>query len=86
MTPIVTLGRRHAGALLRHMRERSGLTRPGLARRLHVSHRTIEDRETCRNGIPTDALIDTAAAFGFAVALVPQRHPGARDTGTGWPA
>jgi transcriptional regulator with XRE-family HTH domain len=82
---ITLLSSRHAGEVFKHLRHAHALTRPRLARLLHVSPRTIEDRETFRNGIPTDGLIDTAAVFGFAVALVPQRHPGARPTGTGWP-
>jgi predicted transcriptional regulator len=83
---ITLLSSRHAGQVFRHLRRAFGITQPALARQLHVSPRTIEDRESHRNGIPTDGLIDTAACFGFAVALIPQRHPGARNTGTGWPA
>jgi transcriptional regulator with XRE-family HTH domain len=82
---ITIRSRRHAAQIFRHLREAQGITRLGLARRLHVSPRTIEDRETHRNGIPTDALIDTAAHFGLDVALVPARRRGVRPTGTGWP-
>lgn len=83
---ITILSRRHVAEIFRGMREAHGITRLGLARRLHVSHRTIEDRETFRNGMPTDALLDTAAVFGFTVVLAPGRRPGTRPTGTGWPA
>lgn len=83
---ITILSSRHAGEVFRQLRRARALTRPALARLLRVSPRTIEDRETFRNGIPTDGLIDTAAVFGFDVALIPARHPGARPTGTGWPA
>lgn len=82
---IAILSSRHAGQIFRQLRRARNLTRPALARLLRISPRTIEDRETFRNGIPVDGLVDTAAVFGFGVALVPLPHPGVRPTGTGWP-
>lgn len=77
---------RYARMLLRHLREAAGLTRRDLAARLFVSNSTVGNREHGSRGYDTDALIDTAHVLGYAVALVPLRHPGARNTGTGWPA
>lgn len=76
----------YAGALFRHLRETAGLSRRQLAARLFVSMVTVGGRERGTKGYDADALIDTAHVLGFRVALIPQRHPGARDTGTGWPA
>jgi transcriptional regulator with XRE-family HTH domain len=83
---IVIPNERYAARLLQHLREQLGLTRRDMARRLFVSNVTVANREYGTRGIATDALIDHAHVLGFAVALVPQRHPGARPTGTGWPA
>lgn len=83
---ITILSGRHAADVFRHLRKAAGLTRPQLAARLHISPRTIESRDAHQSGYATDALVDTAAVFGFGVALLPLRHPGARPTGTGWPA
>lgn len=83
---ITILSERHAARLLRHFREQAGLTRREVGKRLFVSGTTVAKREQGAHGYATDALIDTAHVLGYAVALVPQRHPGARDTGTGWPA
>jgi transcriptional regulator with XRE-family HTH domain len=83
---ITILSERHAARLFRHFRETARITRRDLARRLFVTGTTVAKRENGEHGYATDALIDTAHVLGFAVALVPQRHPGARPTGTGWPA
>ncbi len=83
---ITILNERHAARLFRHFREAASLTRRELGKRLFVSCTTVSNRELGVRGYPTDALIDTAHVLGYAVALVPQRHPGARPTGTGWPA
>jgi transcriptional regulator with XRE-family HTH domain len=83
---ITILSERHASRLFRHFREQLKLSRRDLAARLFVSTGTLINRELGARGIPTDALIDTAHVLGFSVALIPQRHPGARPTGTGWPA
>lgn len=83
---ITILSERHAGLVLRHLRERIGLTRRELGKRLFVSGPTVANRERGDRGIATDALLDQAHALGFLVALVPNRRPGCRETGTGWPA
>lgn len=83
---ITILSRRHAAQLFRHLRETRHLTRRAVADRLFVSAKTVANRERGELGMTTDVLLDTAHVFGYAVALVPQRHPGARPTGTGWPA
>lgn len=75
----------HLGALLRGLRRNSGLTLRQLAAITHVSPSGVHKREAS-DGITAAGLIDHAHALGYAVALVPQRHPGARETGTGWPA
>ena len=83
---ITILSERHAAHLLRHFRESARLTRRELGRRLFVTPTTVAKRERGEHGIATDALVDMAHVLGYRVALIPQRHPGARDTGTGWPA
>lgn len=82
---ITLLSERHAARLFRYFREQAGLTRRELARRLFVTGTTISKREQGAHGYATDVLIDTAHVLGYTVALIPQRHPGARPTGTGWP-
>lgn len=83
---ITLLSETQAGRLFRYLREQRRLTRRELARRLFVSNVTVGNREAGLRSFHLGALIDTAHVLGFRVALVPQRHPGARDTGTGWPA
>lgn len=83
---IVVRSGRHAAQLVRHLRERAGLTRRQAAARLFVSHKTVCNREHAARSLSTDDLIDHAHISGYDVALVPARHPGARPTGTGWPA
>lgn len=83
---ITILSERYAARLLRHLRETAHLTRRELARRLFVTGSTVAKRENGEHGMATDVLIDTAHVLGFDLALVPSRHPGARPTGTGWPA
>jgi transcriptional regulator with XRE-family HTH domain len=83
---ITILSRRHAAQLFHHLRQQRRLSRRDVADRLFVSCKTVANRERCELGMSTDVLIDTAHVLGFAVALVPQRHRGARPTGTGWPA
>lgn len=77
---------RHLARVIRHLRETTHMSRRGLAGRLFISPKSLGDRETFRRGWDTDSTIDVARVFGFDVALVPARHPGARSTGTGWPA
>lgn len=83
---ITILSGRHAAQLFRHLRERLGLSRREVAARLFVSFTTVANREHAVRAIIPDEAIDHAHVLGFAVALIPQRHPGARPTGTGWPA
>lgn len=83
---ITILSERHAARILRHFRETAHLTRRDLARRLFVTGTTVAKRENGEHGMATDVLIDTAHVLGFRLVLLPERHPGARDTGTGWPA
>jgi transcriptional regulator with XRE-family HTH domain len=82
---IAILSRRHAALVFRHLRIGQQLSRRDVAARLFVSAKTVANRERSVIGMTTDVLIDTAHVLGFAVALVPQRRPGARPTGTGWP-
>lgn len=83
---ITILSGRHAGQLFRHLRAYHEMSQRELGWRIQTDQRTISARESGHGGMLTDALIDTAAIFGFNLALIPQRHPGARPTGTGWPA
>lgn len=83
---ITIVSRRHVATLFRRMRLYREMTQIELGRIVHADRKTIRDREVHRLGLSTETLLDTAAVFGFDVALVPQRHPGARPTGTGWPA
>lgn len=82
---ITILSRRHAGQLFRHLREQLHLTRRDVADRLFVSAKTVANRERAVRAIIPDEAIDHAHVLGFRLVLIPERHPGARDTGTGWP-
>lgn len=82
---ITIVNRRHAARVFRYLREARHLTRRDVADRLFVSAKTVANRERCELGMTAEVLLDTAHVFGYTVALVPQRHPGARPTGTGWP-
>lgn len=75
----------HLARVLRHLRETAGMTRRDLANRLFVSGTTIGYRERGRFGWDTDSTIDAAHIFRHDLALIPQRRPGVRPTGTGWP-
>jgi transcriptional regulator with XRE-family HTH domain len=83
---MIVLDRHHLRAAFRQMRHNRKLTQRQLAERLRAHPRTIGYRESGQNHFDFDAIQQTARAFGYDVALVPQRHPGARPTGTGWPA
>lgn len=76
---------RHLGQCLRRLRHNAGMTPEGLAHRLTMSRSGVLRREQI-GFLPADALITHVNALGYRVALVPARHPGARPTGTGWPA
>jgi DNA-binding XRE family transcriptional regulator len=81
---------RHTAALLRAMRrdtggQRTGMSQAELARRLHVTPKTITYRERGQRNMVIDVVIETARVFGYDVALIPMRRSGVEDTGTGWP-
>jgi transcriptional regulator with XRE-family HTH domain len=82
--------RTHARRALRRLREDLGITQKQLAALLHVATYTVRYRENGRIGITTEALVQTAHTLGHDVVLIPHQvastHPGARPTGTGWPA
>jgi transcriptional regulator with XRE-family HTH domain len=83
---MITLTSDHQiGPVLRKLRLDAGLTMRQLGARAHMSTSGIAKREHARAGY-VGILIGHAGALGFDVALVPLRHPGARNTGTGWPA
>jgi DNA-binding XRE family transcriptional regulator len=82
---VIIIDRRHLAKAFRQMRITRKLTQRQLADRLCVHQHTISTREN-RAQLDITAAFETAHAFGYAVALVPLRHPGARPTGTGWPA
>lgn len=83
---MIIASRQHLRNAFREMRKNRRLTQAQLAERLNVHHRTVAYRESGKNHFDFDVIRQTAAVFGYTVALIPQRHPGARDTGTGWPA
>ncbi len=82
--------RTHARQALRELRKQAGITQKLLAAKLHVGANTLSYRESGRAGLTAEALVVTAAALGHDVVLIPHHvsgtHPGARPTGTGWPA
>lgn len=82
---MIVIDRRQLAIEFRRMRIARKLTQHQLAQRLFVHQHTISVRENHAR-LDVGAVIETAAAFGYHVALVPSRHPGARPTGTGWPA
>lgn len=57
--------------ILRRIREYQDITGAQLGQRLHVDRRTIRGRDTGGHGYTADALIETAHALGYAVALIP---------------
>lgn len=83
---ITILSDRNLGALFRRLRLANGLTMEQLGARVHISKKGVSNREHHGRAVTAGALIETANALGYTVALVPARHPGARPTGTGWPA
>ena len=83
---MIITDRRHLRATFRHMRQNRRLTQTQLAEQLHVAPKTVGYRESGRTHLDIDAVLQTANAFGYDVALLPQRCPDSRPTGTGWPA
>jgi hypothetical protein len=83
---VITLtNERQIGPLFRELRRASDLTISQLSQLLHISKSGMMKREAVSK-LNTTSLINTACALGYDVALIPARHPGARPTGTGWPA
>jgi transcriptional regulator with XRE-family HTH domain len=68
---IVIRNGQHIARVLRHLREQAGLSRKQLGQLIYISDRTIANREYGQRGLNTDALIDTARAFGYDLALIP---------------
>jgi transcriptional regulator with XRE-family HTH domain len=76
---------REIGPTLHQLRLDAGLSIRQVARRAHVSANGVYKRETSRASY-LGMLVEHVGVLGYTVALVPARHPGARPTGTGWPA
>lgn len=83
---MIVKDRHHLRVAFREMRRNRKLSQSQLAAQLHLSKNAIVYRESGRFHMDIDAVLRTASVFGYNVALIPERHPGARDTGTGWPA
>jgi transcriptional regulator with XRE-family HTH domain len=86
MTPIGITSDRHLGALFRCLRIQAGLTLDDLGARVHITRKGVSNRELHSRAFSAGAFIETAAALGYRVVLQPNLNPGARPTGTGWPA
>lgn len=84
--PHTIMSSRHLGQLFRHFRDTRGLTQQQLADRLWLNVKTIAHREVGKQQMLVGELLRTAGAFDYDVVLQKRRHPGARPTGTGWPA
>jgi transcriptional regulator with XRE-family HTH domain len=85
VTTIPLLSDRQIGPTLRTLRHNAGLSLRQLGLRTRLSPSAIQKRERSAAGY-VGILIEHVRPLGYTVALIPQRHPGARDTGTGWPA
>jgi transcriptional regulator with XRE-family HTH domain len=83
---MIVTDRHQMRAEFRQMRLNRKLSQRELATRLNLSKNAIVYRESGRFHMDLDAVLRTAQAFGYNLALIPARHPGARPTGTGWPA
>jgi len=83
---VITLtSEREIGPTLHKLRLDAGLTLRQVARAAHISANGVHKREVSRAGY-LGMLVEHVGVLGYTVALVPARHPGARPTGTGWPA
>ncbi len=82
---ITLTSEREIGPTLRALRHGAGLSIRQLSIRARLSSSGVLKREQ-RPGGSVGALIEHVRPLGYTVALMPQRHPGTRDTGTGWPA
>jgi transcriptional regulator with XRE-family HTH domain len=72
-------------AVLLAVRVGRGLSRQRFADLAGVPYVYVWRWETGKNVPAVDTLRKVADVFGFDLALMPKRHPGARSTGTGWP-
>lgn len=81
MIPLAS--QRHAGRVLRHLRETMRLSQRQVAERLFVRHTAVSNRELGVRDLTAQALIDTAHVLGYDLALIRRTT---RATGTGWPA
>lgn len=75
---------RQIGPALRRIRKQCGITVNQLVVGSFLTRSCVYRREST-GAISSASLIDHAHVLGFDLALIPQRHPGARPTGTGWP-
>ena len=82
---ITLTAERQIGPTLRKLRYEAGLTVRQVARIAHLSINGIHHREQSHAGY-IGMFVEHVSALGHTVVIVPQRHPGARPTGTGWPA
>jgi transcriptional regulator with XRE-family HTH domain len=73
---------RELGQMLRRLRHDAGLSLNDLAPLCHVSKGGLSKREIDSRAMTAGALIETARALGYAVALVPSRRDHAADTVT----
>lgn len=62
-----------AGRALADMRRAAKIRQSDLAASVHVGVTAIRDREQGRRGLHVRALVDTAAALGYDVVLIPRQ-------------
>lgn len=65
--------------ILRRIREYQGLTAAELGVRVFADRRTIRGRDVGSQGYTAAALIETAKALGYTVALIPDELAGALE-------
>lgn len=68
---IAVVSERQLAEVLQRAREYRQLSRDDLARRVHADRRTVAGRETGGQGYTLAALIETAQALGYTLALIP---------------
>jgi transcriptional regulator with XRE-family HTH domain len=83
---VIVHNRHQLRAEFRQMRLNRKLSQRELAAQLNLSKNAIVYRESGRFHMDLDAVLRTAQTFGYDLALIPARHAGGRQTGTGWPA
>jgi transcriptional regulator with XRE-family HTH domain len=62
---------RQLAEIMRRIREYRGLTTAELAAQTYVDRRTVRGRDTGDQGYTLAALMTTARALGYTVALIP---------------